>query len=148
MEGFLEDMDNLPISSRRVLYNPLGGSFGEDFRITGVGVREAMPPGHWERPAGQDGYLFLHYHGEGDWREHGRIVACPPETTVLWAPRQPQFYGRANRRWCHTWVSFTGPVAAQAVAARARCGWPRCCAWPTPNGCWTTPDSRSPKSPA
>ena len=75
-----------------------------------------MPPCTVGRPAGTDDYLLMVFH---DPASAGAVSApqplLPAETMMIWAPRQPQYYGNPSQRFCHTWIHCSGKRVRQML---------------------------------
>jgi len=105
----------------RVQHNPLSGLSGfkkffpdsavdaAELRVSGIGIREVMPPGFVERPRGSGDYLFVLFHSVA---ASGAAPAPPlhagSDVLVIWPPGRGQFYGHPASRFTHSWLHGEG----------------------------------------
>lgn len=81
------------------------------FTVAGIGVHERMPPGLVRRPRGTGDYLFMLFHDPaqaGNDPAPGPRPPHAPETMVIWAPGDGQYYGNDRRPYSHSWIHCDG----------------------------------------
>lgn len=88
-------------------------------RLHGVGIREWMPPCIIDRPGGTDDWLLMTWHRPVLLRADAGAPPTlhPGPVTVVWDRAHGHYYGREDRRWCHSWIHADGAWLAERVAA-------------------------------
>jgi len=105
------------VSAAKLNLGMFHASRSSDFRVYGLGIRELMPPGKVDRPAGTRDYLFMHF--------HTRVVLVgdegpswhPADSFVLWEPGAAHLYGNTEKRWSHSWLHCDGASVESAVSS-------------------------------
>jgi AraC family transcriptional regulator of arabinose operon len=76
--------------------------------LSGVGVRERMPPGVVNRPNGTGDWLLMFFHDSVIIRDAEGINSYSPETFIIWSDIDAHYYGNPEKGWCHSWMHFQG----------------------------------------
>ena len=85
-----------------------------DFTIWAMGVRERMRPYLVARPHGTGDYLLMGFHDgvevdQGKWKIAGPVF-------IVYGPHTPQYYGRTDRPWVHSWMHCHGRFVENKLA--------------------------------
>ncbi len=78
--------------------------------ISGVGVRENMPPVFVDRPEGTGDWLLMFFYDPVQIGFNGSVAEHGARTLALWGKGQGHFYGSAKKKWCHSWLHFHGDI--------------------------------------
>ncbi|MFW5857272.1 MAG: helix-turn-helix transcriptional regulator [Planctomycetota bacterium] len=81
---------------------------GPAFSIHGLGIREAMPPGLVDRPAGTGDCLFMLFHDAVEVGLEAGPTRLPPGRLVRWAAEDGHLYGNPVAPYTHTWIHCDG----------------------------------------
>ena len=87
-----------------------------DFRIRGIGVREAMPPCTVNRPQGTGDYLFMMFLEGVRIQVDGEVREFPARSLIAWPPEAGHCYGNPSIRWLHSWMHCEGPFVGREIA--------------------------------
>ncbi|HYE04482.1 MAG TPA: AraC family transcriptional regulator [Planctomycetota bacterium] len=85
--------------------------------ISGIGVRDAMPPCLVDRRAGTADWLFMHFATPVVVWHDGAMRPFPAHTFFLWSPGNRHSFGNTRRAWSHDWMHGSGEVVERAVRA-------------------------------
>jgi AraC-like DNA-binding protein len=86
-----------------------------DFRIRGIGVREAMRPCLVNRPQGTGDWLLMMFLDPVQVRVDGTILGFPANSLIAWTPDAGHHYGNHAAPWSHSWVHAQGPFIRHAI---------------------------------
>lgn len=84
-----------------------------ELSVSGIGIRELMPPCMIERPRGKGDCLIMLFHDSAfisATAERGPLH--PPGTIMIWTPGKRQMYGNPDARFSHTWIHCEGSRVA------------------------------------
>ncbi|HHH76532.1 MAG TPA: AraC family transcriptional regulator, partial [Phycisphaerae bacterium] len=85
--------------------------------LAGLGVSESMDPSLIDRPGGTGWFLLMHFEQSAEVFSDGAMRSVQAGTTILWEPGMRHWYGNSVRGWSHSWLSFQGTVAREAITA-------------------------------
>ncbi len=87
--------------------------------ISGVGVRESMPPCIVDRPQGTGDRLLMFFYEPVMLKEDGLTGRRESGALMLWGEGAGHYYGSEAGRWCHSWMHFHGAGCPEFLD---RCG--------------------------
>ncbi len=67
-------------------------------------IREEMPAGLVDRPAGMDRCLFAYFYSEIFVEERGKRQWVASPSLIIWEPHCLHYYGHPHQPWIHSWV--------------------------------------------
>jgi AraC-like DNA-binding protein len=77
-------------------------------RVRGIAVREAMPAGIIDRPAGTEDHLFMVFHSPAHIASRAKPAEHPPGRMVIWPAGHAQYYGHPQSGFVHSWIHCSG----------------------------------------
>lgn len=83
--------------------------------VKGVGVAERMKPSIINRPRGKEDWLFMLFYDPVTLGTPDGERSVAPCTMMVWNPGLPQFYGRRDGAWRHTWIHCDGSHVRKLV---------------------------------
>ena len=97
----------------KIWFSPSGESIA--LRVNGVGWKERMPASFINRPSGTGDYLLMGFHGPVDFRDATGMRRFEGPSFILWKPGDPQYYGREDGPFGHSWMHAEGSTMAELV---------------------------------
>ena len=79
-----------------------------EFALYSHGIAEQMQPIVFHNNAAMDDWLLIYFHDEAIAGGRKCVLDVPAGTLMLWAPGAMRIYGRAHKRWTHSWIQVTG----------------------------------------
>lgn len=96
--------------TNRLIFSEDDARFSDEVRLSGLGGRERMPPGHVGRRNGLPAFLIVLFHGAVEIELQGQRRRLPANSLVAWDRDRPHWFGHAQRSWNHSWVVFDGAI--------------------------------------
>lgn len=81
---------------------------GNEFYVSGVGVREVMRPGIVNRPNGTGDWLLMFFYDPVKIKLNEKITDFPKNAFVIWTPQDGHLYGNPDKKWMHSWMHCHG----------------------------------------